>query len=149
LNLQRSNQTQHVPPTSLVAEAMLQHPTLHDPTLSPEDLWQLFRNDHLHMALLVEGRKLVAAVERRDLHPGRPRGSSVGSLSGRTIGPDEPIRTAIALMQRTGRRRLAVVDAGTLLGLLCLKASGGGFCSDEDVRNRKEGLREGRTGSSR
>jgi len=41
-------------------------------------------------------------------------------------------------MQRTGRRRLAVVDGeGRLVGLLCLKASGSGFCSNEDVASRK------------
>jgi hypothetical protein len=42
-------------------------------------------------------------------------------------------------MNATGRRRAAVTsDDGTLLGLLCLKASWAGFCSDQDVRARTE-----------
>jgi hypothetical protein len=36
-----------------------------------------------------------------------------------------------------GQRRRAVVDdEGRLLGLLCLKASGRGFCADADVAAR-------------
>jgi hypothetical protein len=37
-------------------------------------------------------------------------------------------------MNRDRRRRLAVTsDDSRLLGLLCLKANGSGFCSDADV----------------
>jgi hypothetical protein len=40
-------------------------------------------------------------------------------------------------MTTTGQRRTAVISAdGRLLGLLCLKARGTGFCSDGDVRAR-------------
>jgi hypothetical protein len=43
-------------------------------------------------------------------------------------------------MTATGRRRAAVTSAGgLLLGLLCLKASRAGFCSDQDVRARALG----------
>ena len=43
-------------------------------------------------------------------------------------------------MTSTGRRRAAVTSAdGRLLGLLCLKASRAGFCSDQDVRARALG----------
>jgi hypothetical protein len=43
-------------------------------------------------------------------------------------------------MRASGRRRLAVTsDDGTLVGLLCLKASGNGFCSDGDVASRRLG----------
>jgi hypothetical protein len=49
-------------------------------------------------------------------------------------------------MRQTGRRRLAVVDEdGTLLGLLCLKATGLGFCSDDAIAQR----RRAQAGSSR
>jgi len=44
------------------------------------------------------------------------------------------------VMIATGRRRAAVTSAdGRLLGLLCLKASRAGFCSDQDVRARALG----------
>ena len=40
-------------------------------------------------------------------------------------------------MREQGTRRLAVVDDdGDLLGLLCLKRTLDGFCSDADVRAR-------------
>jgi hypothetical protein len=43
-------------------------------------------------------------------------------------------------MTATGRRRAAVTSAdGRLLGLLCLKVSRAGFCSDQDVRARALG----------
>ena len=43
-------------------------------------------------------------------------------------------------MTTTGRRRAAVTSAdGRLLGLLCLKASRAGFCSDQDVHARALG----------
>jgi len=43
-------------------------------------------------------------------------------------------------MTTTGRRRAAVTSAdGRLLGLLCLKASRAGLCSDHDVRARALG----------
>ena len=41
-------------------------------------------------------------------------------------------------MSATSSRRLAVVDDDhRLLGLLCLKRSGSGFCSDDDVISRR------------
>ena len=43
-------------------------------------------------------------------------------------------------MTAAGRRRAAVISAdGRLLGLLCLKVSRAGFCSDQDVRARALG----------
>jgi hypothetical protein len=42
-------------------------------------------------------------------------------------------------MTATGRRRSAISAEGQLLGLLCLKASRTGFCSDQDVRARALG----------
>jgi hypothetical protein len=62
---------------------------------------------------------------------------TIASLEGRTIHPTATVPEALDTMKRTERRRLAVVgDDGALLGLLCVKASGRGFCSDADVRNR-------------
>ena len=52
-------------------------------------------------------------------------------------------------MTETGRRRAAVTSAdGRLLGLLCLKASRAGFCSDQDVRARALGEADRATVSS-
>jgi hypothetical protein len=59
-------------------------------------------------------------------------------LDGRTADPGARADVTRDAMKRDERRRLAVVDAdGELLGLLCLKASGLGFCSDDDVSSRR------------
>ena len=53
------------------------------------------------------------------------------------VAPDVPLGEVLTAMRQINRRRLAVVDAeGMLLGLLALKASGTGFCSDVDVECR-------------
>jgi hypothetical protein len=47
--------------------------------------------------------------------------------------------TVNKLLIERGLRRLAVIDHdGTLLGLMCLKRSRTGFCSDEDVASRAQ-----------
>jgi predicted transcriptional regulator len=121
---------------------MIAEPSVHDGSASIRDVRAFFLDDHKHMALLVEANKLIGAVEREDLapfHPDKTAARSIGVLAGRTIRSDASLSEAADVMQRTARRRLAVIDGrGVLLGLLCLKASGAGFCSDEDVRNRRE-----------
>ena len=44
---------------------------------------------------------------------------------------------AFDLLSRADAEEPLSVDDSTLLGLLCLKASGLGFCSADDVRNRR------------
>jgi len=124
-----------------VADAMVARPVVHGPSTTIGQLRAFFADEHVHMALLADGGKLLGTVERADL----ARASSdetlareVAKLAGRTIGPDVPMQEALAAMRRTGRRRFAVTSDTALLGLLCLKASGDGFCSDEDVDARSE-----------
>jgi predicted transcriptional regulator len=125
-----------------VADAMVNEPTVHDASVRVRELRHVFRDDHFHIALLVDADHLIAAVERDDLSasiPGTMPARAVGLLRGRTIGPDASLSEAISAMRLAARRRLAVVDrSGALLGLLCLKASGDGFCSDRTVRERRE-----------
>ena len=125
---------------------MVTQPTIHDASVSIAEIRELFRDDHKHMPLLVEADRLIGTIERQDLAPscsGDAPACSIAKLRGRTIGPDTSLDEAAAAMRRTARRRLAVVDGrGVLLGLLCLKASSTGFCSDQDVRDRLQGLAE-------
>jgi CBS domain-containing protein len=123
-----------------VADAMVVRPVVHGSSTTIGQLRAFFADEHVHMALLVDDGKLLGTVERADL----ARASSddapareVASVSGRTIGPDVPLQEALAAMRRTGRRRFAVTRDTALLGLLCLKASGNGFCADEDVDGRR------------
>lgn len=95
--------------------------------------------DHVHALLVVAGRRLLAVVERDDL-AGAPDDAPIrplGRLAGRTVPPGADLAAVREAMERSGVRRLAVVDAdGDLVGLLCRKRSGRGFCTDEGVLAR-------------
>ena len=122
---------------------MVARPTLHGRSATVGELRAFFLDDHVHIALLVDDAKLVAAVERADLAselgdatPAR----RVGRLNGRVVPADALLADVLDAMRSSGRRRFAVTGAdGELLGLLCLKATGLGFCSDGDVAGRKGG----------
>jgi CBS domain-containing protein len=124
-----------------VSDAMLPTPTIHPASALVAEVRALLVDDHVHMALLVERARLVATVEREDLPSpdlDRALALSIGVLTGRTVRPEAPLHAVEDAMRRRARRRLAVVDErGELVGLLCLKASGRGFCSTEDVRQRR------------
>jgi predicted transcriptional regulator len=125
-----------------VADAMVTIPVTHPREATVADMRRLFLDEHVHMALLLDGRLLVAAVEREDLDPmvaENGAAGDVGSLRGRTIPADASVSEAFESMRAASRRRLAVTnERGELVGLLCLKTSGAGFCSDADVRSRKQ-----------
>lgn len=112
------------------------------------DVRRLFRDDHVHAALIItQAGCLAAVVERCDIS-GSPalddaRAAPFGRLAGRVILPGASLRAAWLAMTATGQRRNAVIsEDGRLLGLLCLKASQAGFCSDEDVADRARELKE-------
>ena len=122
---------------------MLTEPTVHPASLTVADARELFCDDHMHMALLVDAGRLVATVERSDLErrcSASARATTIGALQGRVVGRDDLLTDAEETMRMSGRRRLAVTDdRGLLVGLLCLTRRGTGFCSDEDVRSRRAG----------
>lgn len=81
-------------------------------------------------------------LPRRQLrHPAATRPiARLGTLTGRAAGPADALVAATAMLLRQGRRPLAVIDDdGQLLGLLCLKKDGTGYCSDESIRERASG----------
>jgi CBS-domain-containing membrane protein len=135
---------------SLVADVMVTSPKTHGPRCRLKTIREFLEDDHVHMALVVaaDGR-LITTIERSDL-AGDTRharcAAEFGTLVGRSVAPSQTVAEARGRLRREGRRRLAVVDAsGYLLGLLCLKRDGTGFCSDEGIRERTEaGLLLGR-----
>jgi predicted transcriptional regulator len=120
---------------------MVSRATTHRATTTVGELRAFFADDHVHMALLVDDGALVGVVEPPDLDAEiDDRASALGlaRIDGRTISPDTAVEEARMHMRRCGRRRLAVTTGeGALVGLLCLKESGSGFCSDEDVAARR------------
>lgn len=121
---------------------MVTRPRTHGPETGLATICAFFEDNHVHMVLIVaaDGR-LVTTIERADLAgDGANSGpvSRLGTLAGRTVGSADPLTTATAVLVRQERRRLAVIDqSGRLIGLLCLKKDGTGFCSDDDIRARR------------
>ncbi len=124
-----------------VADAMVTCPKTDGPECGLAAIRAFFTDDHVHMALIVaaDGR-LVTTIERPDLAAvtsTSARVAELGTLIGRTAGPTDLLGAATSMLLRQGRRRLAVVDHdGRLLGLLCLKRDGAGYCSDAGIRER-------------
>ncbi|MBT2534400.1 hypothetical protein J7E83_20165 [Arthrobacter sp. ISL-48] len=94
----------------------------------------------------------MTTIERSDIAaeaPDEAPAVHLGRLEGRTASEWWPIKPTTAWLKSQGRRRLAVVDAGGYLkGLLCLKRSGTGYCSDAGVLGRPRGQAEERVGES-
>jgi len=125
----------------VAADAMVRRPKTFDTRSTRSDIAAFLADDHVHMALVVANdHRLVTTIERSDLPQAAATSmplNALGTLEGRTVPPDCPLGEATADMLRAGRRRFAVVDDhGLLLGLLCLKRSGDGFCSDEGIALR-------------
>lgn len=135
--------TPHPGSEKRVADVMVTRPKTHGPEVEMATLRALFDDDHVQMALVVaaDGR-LVTTIERADLALGpvtsrAAPAATLGTLAGRTVRPTDLLAAAAATLTRRGRSRLAVVDdAGRLVGLLCRKRSGTGFCSDEGIAAR-------------
>jgi hypothetical protein len=127
-----------------VADAMVRYPKTHDLGTGVAEICAFFEDDHVHMALIVTpDRRLVTTIERPDLpasSPGSSAAAELGTLAGRTAEPAQALDAVTAGLLRARRRRLAVVDdCGRLLGLLCLKRDGSGYCSDDGIRQRRMG----------
>jgi hypothetical protein len=123
-----------------IADAHLRTPKVHGSDVSVGAARMFLTDGHVHAMLLVDGDVLVAVVERDDIVgvPDGVRARSVGALAGRVASPSEDLETTRQAMAARGQRRLAVVDGrGALLGLLCLKRHGRGFCSADDVAARE------------
>ena len=125
--------------TRTVVEAMLRSPRTCAATTTVAQVREVFADDHIHAVLVVDESRLVAVVERADLDAAAPASLArdAGRLDGRVIGPDVDVEEVrLAMLAARHRRVAGVDDEGELLGLLCLKRSGAGFCSDADVAAR-------------
>ncbi|MFC9354406.1 hypothetical protein [Arthrobacter sp. NPDC057013] len=127
----------------LVRDAMVTMPKTLGLRTTVSQVRSEFEDDHIHMALVVDAEhRLVTTIERADVPltvDGDTPASKCGTLIGRTTKPDSLLSAATSLLQLKGRRRLAVTDdRNRLVGLLCLKRSGNGYCSDAGVLARAE-----------
>ena len=118
---------------------MIRHPKLCDTATTAGQARAYLRDDHVHALLVVEDGVLLAVVEPADVCAA-PAGDPAwrhGSLDGRRVRAGAELGPVTEEMASRGRRRFAVVDEqGRLVGLLCRKRSGRGFCSDDGVAAR-------------
>ncbi len=123
-----------------IAAAMVVRPLTHGPDLTVDDARAALTDPQRHLLLLVADGRLVGTLTREDLvdaGDGTRCALTVSRLAGRTVRADADLARTHADMRSAGVRRLAVVGADDdLLGLLCLKASGTGFCSDAGIAAR-------------
>ncbi len=129
-------------PTRTVADAMITNVKLSNAATTVRELRGLFHDEHVHAAVIVEDGVLLAVVDRVDVE-GNERDDAVavylGCQQARVVAPDVDLEEARQFLLASGRRRLAVVaDDGRFRGLLCLKRTRKGFCSNRDVRARSE-----------
>ena len=128
------------PGEATVADAMVHRPKLLPVTATGRDVRELFLDDHVHAALVSDGDRLLAVVERQDLTEtcDDEPATTLGTLAGRTVDPGADLWSTWTWMTGAGVRRLAVVEDDRCVGLLCLKRSGRGFCCDAGVWARSQ-----------
>ena len=125
----------------LVDEVMVSCPKTLPSTATVARARHVLADEHVHMALLLDGIRLVGTLTRPDIAESRVSDQgialSIAVLDGRIVNPHDTAECALNAMIQRGFRRLAVVtETGELVGLLCLKRSRTGFCSDADVAAR-------------
>jgi CBS-domain-containing membrane protein len=135
-----------------VADSMHTFPKTSHPSTTVGQARELFGNDKVHALLVVDDGVLIAVVERADL-TGRDDHEPVapaGRLGDRVVAPSDGLHETWDAMVAAGRRRVAVTtEGGRLVGLLCLKRSGLGFCSDAGIRARAEERAAGTSATDR
>ncbi|GAB2912065.1 hypothetical protein GCM10027047_07810 [Rhodococcus aerolatus] len=124
-----------------VADLAITAPKTLPASATVADARDALRDGHVHLVLLVGDGVLRGTVDRADLEREVPPGSpalDVARLGARTVDAAAPVLDVHREMVAVGRRRLAVVDAERrLVGLLCLRADGRGFCTDAGVAARE------------
>ncbi|WP_328530973.1 hypothetical protein OG984_07560 [Nocardioides sp. NBC_00368] len=130
----------YAPGDAIVADAMVRLPKLLPATATARDVRDLFLDDHVHAALVVDGERLLTVIEPHEAEAGGDGPArTMGTLRGRVVASYADLWETWAWMTAHGSRRLAVVEDGRCVGLLCLKRSGRGFCCDAGIRARALG----------
>ena len=123
------------------ADVAVHHPTVHPPSATVGEVRAFLSGGHVHLALVVdEDGLLLATLVREDLtaYDDATPATVAGTLAGRTVPADLPADLLPGQMLAVGARRLAVVDeTGRLVGLVCRKRSGEGYCTDQGIRSKR------------
>jgi len=128
--------TRDVAETLTVGEVMLVRPKTLATDATVADLRRLFASKSVHTALLVDGVRFVASVDRGDV-PDAASDDEPATTFARDdtvrVRPDERVRDVLPQLDGSPEGRLVVVgdDGATLCGLLCLSGVDGAFCSGD------------------
>ncbi|MFE9772082.1 CBS domain-containing protein [Streptomyces sp. NPDC005931] len=99
------------------------------PDASLVEAAQLMRSQNIGDVVVADGQRIVGVLTDRDItvravaEGAEPLGVSAGSVctpDPLTLGPDDPVSTAVALMRRHAVRRLPVVENGLPVGMVTL-----------------------------
>ena len=123
-----------------VADVVVRHPKTLDAGSTVAAARAQLADEHVHMVLLTRDGVLLGTLVRADLARADEGAPALAHavLAGRTIAATVRADDALRVLVGRDERRRAVVDEdGRLLGLLCLKRRGHGFCSDRDVAARR------------
>lgn len=113
---------------------MLPNPKTLPATATVGEVRALFSNPHVETALLVDGAAFAGLLDRPDFPadaPGEAPARDYFQTDVEQVTPETPLAEAMEWLDRTGHRRLVVVDAedrSTLRGLLCLDRDRVHFC---------------------
>ncbi|MCO7237803.1 CBS domain-containing protein [Aeromicrobium sp. CnD17-E] len=125
----------------VVEDEMLHRPKSWPTSLTVGHAREVLADDHLHAILVVDGAVLRGVIVEGDVPDDVEDDQPAlvhARLDGRTVRVGTTLDEARELLEQSRSRRLAVVDAaGLLVGLLCLKRHGRGFCSDAGVEARR------------
>lgn len=131
-------------PPGTVASIALSTPALLPATATVGEVRGFLAGGHVHLALLAEAdRSLTTCVTHTDLGdathlPDTAPARGLGTTTDRVVRAGDDAEEVAARMARDGVRRLVVVDdRGRVVGLVCRKRSGRGFCTDDGVTARR------------
>jgi CBS domain-containing protein len=110
-----------------VKDVMTANPTTCAPQASVVDAAKVMAQEDVGSSPIVEGDRLVGVVTDRDIvirvvAEGRdPQSTTIGEIASRdlvTVSPDDDLDRALELMAENQVRRLPVVEADTLVGIV-------------------------------
>jgi CBS domain-containing protein len=112
-----------------VKEVMTERPVTLDQAASLTEAAQLMRDRDIGDVIVVEGQDVAGIVTDRDIvirgiadgaDPNTTRVGEVVSGELASVGPDDPVEQAIALMREKAVRRIPVLDGGNPVGIVSL-----------------------------
>ena len=128
--------TDHVDPTAEshrpVREVMISRPKWVQRDAAVIDARRAFENQSVRVLMVLDGNRYAGELRREDVPAGAAGDAPLRPhvVTGERIAPDAPLADAIAVLERSGGDRLAVVDGEKLVGLVCFSRSHGHLCVD-------------------